>query len=119
MQNLSLSEISAQLNVLKEKAHNAQLQPDDLSDTSITLSNVGVIGGRYATPIVNSPQLAICALGRMRKGFVFNTDDQAEVWLCGSVLTCNNFAIHDFDREIAVELLGRSYTQNPTATLIH
>lgn len=86
VQQLSVYEIAAQLDVLKQRAHAAELQPADLAGTSITLSNVGVIGGRYATPIVNTPQLAICALGRMRKGVVFTPDDEAEV--CYAILSC-------------------------------
>ena len=80
VQDLSVYDIATCLHELKQKAHHSHLQPEDLADTSITLSNIGVIGGQYATPIVNAPQLAICALGRLRKGFVFSSDDQPEVW---------------------------------------
>jgi pyruvate/2-oxoglutarate dehydrogenase complex dihydrolipoamide acyltransferase (E2) component len=66
-QMLSIAEILDQLAVLKRKAVENHLSQDELSQTTITLSNVGVIGGTYAGPLVNPPELAICALGRMRK----------------------------------------------------
>lgn len=67
VQTLSILEIAAALNALKIKANSSQLGTDELSGTTITLSNIGVIGGTYATPLVNPPQIVICALGTLRR----------------------------------------------------
>lgn len=79
VQTLSIMEIAEALNTVKSKAVNAQLSKAELSGTTITLSNIGVIGGTYATPLVNPPEIAICALGRLRKSLEPMGDGEAQV----------------------------------------
>lgn len=51
---------------LKEKMKARTLLPEDLRGNTITLSNVGTIAGRYASPVVVPPTVAILAAGKMR-----------------------------------------------------
>jgi pyruvate dehydrogenase E2 component (dihydrolipoamide acetyltransferase) len=60
----SLSEISAEMNLLAEKARNKKIGLDDLQGGCFTISNLGGIGGTYFTPIVNSPEVAILGVSR-------------------------------------------------------
>ena len=60
----SLTEISVDMNALAEKARNKKIGLDDLQGGSITISNLGGIGGTYFTPIVNSPEVAILGVSR-------------------------------------------------------
>ena len=61
----SVSEISKELRILVEKAKTGKLMPDDLSDGTFTISNIGVFGTHWAlsTPIINQPQSAILGTG--------------------------------------------------------
>ena len=59
-----LTEISIEMNALAEKARNKKIGLDDLQGGSITISNLGGIGGTYFTPIVNSPEVAILGVSR-------------------------------------------------------
>jgi len=52
------------LESLIENARGRSVQPDDLRDATITLSNYGVLGGRYANLVVVPPQVAILGIGR-------------------------------------------------------
>ncbi len=52
---------------LIEKARNRTLSPDGLRGATITLSNFGSIGGRYATPLVVPPMVAIVGAGRISR----------------------------------------------------
>ena len=60
----SLTEISVDMNALAEKARIKKIGLDDLQGGSITISNLGGIGGTYFTPIVNSPEVAILGVSR-------------------------------------------------------
>ncbi|XP_063361018.1 lipoamide acyltransferase component of branched-chain alpha-keto acid dehydrogenase complex, mitochondrial [Cydia amplana] len=66
VQNKSILEIARELNALQEKGMRGQLGLHDLSGGTFTLSNVGVVGGTYASPIIFSPQVSIGALGKIQ-----------------------------------------------------
>jgi len=66
VQNLSLLEISQQVNELAELGRAGRLGPDHLKGGTITISNIGAIGGTVTTPIINKPEAAIVGLGRMQ-----------------------------------------------------
>ncbi|GAA3525613.1 2-oxo acid dehydrogenase subunit E2 [Zobellella aerophila] len=76
-QDKSVLEIARELGRLTTAAREGRVSPADLKDGTITLSNVGAIGGTVATPIINKPEVAIVALGRMQTLPRFN--DQGEV----------------------------------------
>jgi pyruvate dehydrogenase E2 component (dihydrolipoamide acetyltransferase) len=63
---------------LKEKIKNRSLKPSELRGNSITLSNYGAIGGRYAAPMVLPPTVAILGAGESRDEVVAR-DGQAVV----------------------------------------
>jgi 2-oxoisovalerate dehydrogenase E2 component (dihydrolipoyl transacylase) len=67
VQTLSIFEIAGELQRLASLAEAGQLGRDDLADGTFALSNIGAIGGTYATPVVMLPQVAIGALGRIQK----------------------------------------------------
>jgi len=66
VQNLSIVEIAEHSNRLTEQARAGRISPNDLKGGTITISNVGAIGGTIATPIISKPQVAIVALGRVQ-----------------------------------------------------
>jgi len=64
---LNLSGITKQVNALANRARNNQLKPDDIQGGTYTLTNVGSFGNVMGTPIINQPQVAILAVGAIRK----------------------------------------------------
>ena len=61
----SLSEISFEIQNLAEKAREGKISPDDMSGGTITITNIGSLGGEYATPIINAPEVAILGMYRL------------------------------------------------------
>jgi len=59
--------LSRQVNDLAERARNRQLKPDEIRDGTFTLTNHGVSGSIFATPIINQPQSGILGVGMIEK----------------------------------------------------
>jgi pyruvate dehydrogenase E2 component (dihydrolipoamide acetyltransferase) len=57
-------EIAKALATLSERARTGKLQPDDIQGGVFTISSLGGIGGRFFTPIINAPEVAILGVSR-------------------------------------------------------
>lgn len=66
VQDLTLLDLARELNRLTDVAREGRVDPADLRDGTITISNVGAVGGTVATPIINKPEVAIVALGKVQ-----------------------------------------------------
>ena len=64
---LNLVGLTKQVNNLANAARNGKLKPDDTSGGTFTLTNVGTFGSIMGTPIINQPQVAIMAVGAIKK----------------------------------------------------
>jgi 2-oxoglutarate dehydrogenase E2 component (dihydrolipoamide succinyltransferase) len=64
---LNLVGMTKAVNNLATKARNGKLSPDDIQGGTYTVTNVGSFGSVFGTPIINQPQVAILALGAVRK----------------------------------------------------
>ena len=64
---LNLVGMTKAVNDLAGRARNNQLKPDEIQDGTYTVTNVGGFGSVMGTPIINQPQVAILALGAIRK----------------------------------------------------
>ena len=56
------------------RARTKKLMPEETSGSTFTLTNAGVFGGEFGTPIINQPESAILAIGGLRKEPVVLTD---------------------------------------------
>lgn len=64
---LNLVGLSKQVNTLADNARNGRLKADDTQGGTFTLTNVGTFGSLMGTPIINQPQVAILAVGAIKK----------------------------------------------------
>ena len=64
---LNLVGMAKTINDLATRARNNALKPDEIKDGTYTVTNVGSFGSVFGTPIINQPQVAILALGAIRK----------------------------------------------------
>ncbi|WP_276504674.1 dihydrolipoamide acetyltransferase family protein [Terrimonas pollutisoli] len=64
---LNLVGLSKQVNGLADNARNGRLKADDTQGGTFTLTNVGTFGSLMGTPIINQPQVAILAVGAIKK----------------------------------------------------
>ena len=71
-------ELAGEIEALSTKARNGQLSLDDVHGSTFTITNVGAIGGLFATPIINIPEVAIRGLHKIAKRPVVR-DDRVEI----------------------------------------
>ena len=64
---LNLIGITKSVNDLAHRARSGSLNPDDIQQGTITMTNVGTFGNLMGTPIINQPQVAIMAAGAIKK----------------------------------------------------
>jgi pyruvate dehydrogenase E2 component (dihydrolipoamide acetyltransferase) len=65
--DLSISGLARAANDLAERARTKQLKPDEVAGGTFTITNPGVFGGLFGTPIINQPQVAILGVGKIEK----------------------------------------------------
>ena len=62
-----LLQIASEMNELVQKARDRSIAREEMQGGTFTVTNIGGIGGEYATPIVNHPEVAILALGSIKQ----------------------------------------------------
>jgi pyruvate dehydrogenase E2 component (dihydrolipoamide acetyltransferase) len=75
----SIFSIAGEITELSGKATEGKLAPNEMSNGSISISNIGSIGGGWFTPVINYPEVAILGVGRIAKKAIVNADDEIVV----------------------------------------
>jgi 2-oxoglutarate dehydrogenase E2 component (dihydrolipoamide succinyltransferase) len=78
-QRLSLSEISKQVAGLADKARQHRLQPADVQEGTVTMTNFGMTGTMIGIPIIRFPEVAIVGLGAITRKVVPMPDDSIAI----------------------------------------
>ncbi|USZ70982.1 dihydrolipoamide acetyltransferase family protein [Natronosalvus halobius] len=69
-------QLSSETDELVTKARERTISPDELRGSTFTITNIGGIGGEYATPILNYPEAGILAVGEIKRKPRVVTDDE-------------------------------------------
>lgn len=104
---LNLVGLTKQVNDLSSRARNGKLSPDDISGGTYTISNVGSFGNVMGTPIINQPQVAIMAVGAIKKKpAVIETPE-------GDLIGIRHFMFlsHSYDHRIVDGSLGGQFVR--------
>jgi pyruvate dehydrogenase E2 component (dihydrolipoamide acetyltransferase) len=75
-ETLSFPALARTIADLAERARTKKLKPEEASGSTFTLTNSGVFGGEYGTPILNQPEAAILAIGGLKKEPIVLTDSE-------------------------------------------
>lgn len=99
---LNLVGMTKAVNDLANRARKGQLKPDDIQGGTYTVTNVGSFGSVFGTPIINQPQVAILALGAVRKvPAVIETPDGDFIGIRHKM-----FISHSYDHRVVNGALG-------------
>lgn len=103
----SLSGLAKEVNELADNARNNKLKPDDINGGTYTVTNVGTFGNVMGTPIINQPQVAILALGAIRKmPAVIETPDGDAI-----AIRHKMFLSHSYDHRVVDGALGGMFVK--------
>ncbi|GAA0872052.1 dihydrolipoamide acetyltransferase family protein [Gangjinia marincola] len=104
---LNLVGMATQVNDLANRAREGKLKPDDTQGGTYTVTNVGTFGSIMGTPIINQPQVAILALGAIRKvPAVIETPSGDFIGIRYKM-----FLSHSYDHRVVNGALGGQFVQ--------
>ena len=117
VQNLTLFEVAQEVNRLISLTRDGKLQSTDIKGGTISISNIGVLGGTVATPVINKPESAIVALGKMQRLPRFDQNDQVKAVNIMTVSWSGDHRIIDGATMVKFNNLWKSYLENPMTML--
>ncbi|MGS2720163.1 2-oxo acid dehydrogenase subunit E2 [Paraglaciecola aestuariivivens] len=117
VQHLSLFEVAQKSNELVDLARQGKLSNADLKGGTISISNIGVLGGTVATPVINAPESAIVALGKMQRLPRFDENDQVKAVNIMHVSWSGDHRVIDGATMVRFNNLWKSYLENPLTML--
>lgn len=117
-QNKSIIEIAEEVSRLTLAAREGRVSPEDLRAGTITISNIGAIGGTVATPIINKPQVAIVALGKVQKLPRFNDKGEVEARTIMQISWSGDHRVIDGGTIARFVNLWKEYIEDPTDMLV-
>lgn len=104
---LNLVGMAKAVNDLAKRSRDGKLKPDDTQGGTYTVTNVGTFGSIMGTPIINQPQVAILALGAIRKvPAVVETPDGDFIGI-----RMKMFLSHSYDHRVVNGALGGQFVQ--------
>ena len=110
---LNLVGMTKAVNDLATRARGNQLKPDDIQGGTYTVTNVGSFGSVMGTPIINQPQVAILALGAIRKvPAVIETPEGDFIGIRQKM-----FVSHSYDHRVVNGALGGMFIKTLKETL--
>ena len=102
---LNLVGMAKTVNDLASRARNNNLNPDDVSGGTYTVTNVGVFGSIMGTPIINQPQVGILAFGAIRKmPSVIETEEGDYIGIRKKMIIS-----HSYDHRVVNGALGSKF----------
>jgi 2-oxoglutarate dehydrogenase E2 component (dihydrolipoamide succinyltransferase) len=104
---MNLVGLAKSVNELANNARNNKLKPEDIQGGTYTVTNVGTFGNVMGTPIINQPQVAILALGAIRKvPAVIETPDGDFIGIRHKM-----FLSHSYDHRVVDGALGGQFVR--------
>ncbi|NRA62450.1 MAG: dihydrolipoyllysine-residue acetyltransferase [Psychrobium sp.] len=118
VQDLSIVGVAQEVNRLTDSARAGRIAQSDLKGGTITISNIGAIGGTIATPIINKPEVAIVALGKLQKLPRFDENGQVVARQIMQVSWSGDHRVIDGGTIARFCNLWKSYLEHPTKMLM-
>jgi pyruvate dehydrogenase E2 component (dihydrolipoamide acetyltransferase) len=86
----TMLQISQEIGQLAGKARDGKLALEDMRGASITVTNIGSVGGVYATPIINHPEVAILGVYKIQDKPIWNGKEFTRGQVMNFTITCDH-----------------------------
>jgi 2-oxoisovalerate dehydrogenase E2 component (dihydrolipoyl transacylase) len=115
----SILSIASELRRLQAHASKGSLSSGDLSGGTITLSNIGNIGGTYVSPVIVDKEVAILGIGKMRTIPAFNAAGQiVKKQICNFSWSADHRVVNGATMAKAAEVV-RGFVEEPDMMMVH
>ncbi|QSX39228.1 dihydrolipoyllysine-residue acetyltransferase [Shewanella cyperi] len=118
VQNKSILEVAAEITRLTDSARSGRVAPADIKGGTISISNIGALGGTVATPIINKPEVAIVALGKVQTLPRFAADGSVQARKIMQVSWSGDHRVIDGGTIARFCNLWKQYLENPQEMLL-
>ena len=115
----SIIDLANDITKLTNDARSGRVASSDLKGGTVTISNIGAIGGTVATPIINKPETAIVALGKLQTLPRFNDKGEVEARSIMQVSWSGDHRVIDGGTIARFCNLWKSFLEKPTNMLMH
>ena len=119
VQQLSIFDIATQMQEIIDEARKGQIASHHLKGGTISISNIGAIGGITATPVINKPEAAIVALGKTQSLPRFTLKGEVVAQQIMMINWSGDHRIIDGATMVKFNNLWMSYLQAPEKMLMH
>ena len=117
-QHKSIIQIAEDLTRLTDQAREGRVSPADLKGGTISISNIGALGGTVATPIINKPEVAIVALGKVQALPRFNAKGEVEARQLMQISWSGDHRVIDGGTIARFTNLWKQYLEQPASMLV-
>lgn len=113
----TILEISKEILDLSKRARDGKLKPDEMKGATITVTNIGSIGGTYATPVINHPEVAILGMYKIDEKPVIKNGQLSAIKVMNYTMTADHRLI---DGAVAARFLASfiGRIENPGKLLV-
>lgn len=113
----SILEISKEILDLSKRARDGKLKPDEMKGATITVTNIGSIGGTYATPVINHPEVGILGMYKIDDKVIVTKDGFKAIKVQNFTMTADHRLI---DGAVAARFLAAfiGRIENPGKLLV-
>lgn len=118
VERLSILDIAREVGRLTESARSGRVAQADLKGGTLSISNIGALGGTYAAPIINQPEVAIVALGRTQRLPRFDAEGQVCARDIMTITWAGDHRIIDGGTIARFSNLWKHYLEHPDEMLL-
>ncbi len=112
-----LLDLASESRELAQRARERTIAPEDFQDGTITITNFGAIGGDYATPIINYPEVTVVGLGELKQRPVVRDGEVEAAWTLPLSITIDHRVVDGAEVAEFAGTLGE-YLSNPQRLLL-
>ncbi|ANG64760.1 dihydrolipoamide acetyltransferase [Marinobacterium aestuarii] len=118
VERLSILDIAREVQRLTDAARTGKLRQDDLQGGTISISNIGALGGTFMVPVVNKPEVAIVALGKTQTLPRFDAAGQVVASSIMNISWSGDHRVLDGATMARFSNLWKAYLEDPASMLL-